>query len=59
MELYNVRNMAGQGIDRGDPGEKTVPRMVRFENSDTDSNTFYLNDSILKETKFLKISNNV
>jgi hypothetical protein len=51
MELYNVRNMTGQGIERGDPGEKTVPRMVRFENSDTDSNTFYLNDSILKETK--------
>ena len=22
MELYNVRNMAGQGIERGDPGEK-------------------------------------
>jgi hypothetical protein len=29
------------------------------ENSDFDSNTLYLNDSILKETKFLKISNNV
>jgi hypothetical protein len=51
MELYNVRNMAGQGIERGDPGEKTVPRMVRFENSDSDSNTLYLNDSILKEIK--------
>ena len=24
--------MAGQGIERGDPGEKTVPRMVKFEN---------------------------
>ena len=30
MELYNVRNIAGQGIERGDPGEKTVPRMVKF-----------------------------
>ena len=51
MELYNIRNMAGQGIERGDADEKTVPRMVRFENSDSDSNTLYLNDSILKETK--------
>jgi hypothetical protein len=59
MELYIVRNMAGQGIERGDPGEKTVPRMVKFENSDSDSNTLYLNDSILKETKLLKILNNV
>jgi hypothetical protein len=25
MELYNVRNIAGQGIERGDPDEKTVP----------------------------------
>jgi hypothetical protein len=30
MELYNVRNMAGQGIESGDPGEKTVPFDVRF-----------------------------
>ena len=59
MELYIVRNMAGQGIKRRDPGEKTVPRMVKFENSDSDSNTLYLNDSILKETKLLKILNNV
>ena len=59
MELYNVRNMAGQGIERGDPGEKTVPWMLRFENSDSDSNTLYLNDSISKETIFLKILNNV
>ena len=22
MELYNIRNIAGQGIERGDPGEK-------------------------------------
>jgi hypothetical protein len=51
VELYNIRNMAGQGIERGDPGEKNVPRMVRFENSDSDSNTLYLNDSILKEAK--------
>jgi hypothetical protein len=51
MELYNVRNMARQGIERGDPGEKTVLRMVIFENSDSDSNTLYLSDSILKETK--------
>ena len=51
--------MAGQGIKRRDPGEKTVPRMVKFENSDSDSNTLYLNDSILKETKLLKILNNV
>ena len=52
--------MAGQGIERGDPGEKNVPRMVKFENSDSDSNTtLYLNDSILKETKLLKILNNV
>jgi hypothetical protein len=47
MELYNVRNMAGQGIERGDPGEKNMPRMVKFENSDSDSNTLYFNDSIL------------
>ena len=59
MELYIVRNMAGQGIERGDPGEKNVRRMVKFENSDSDSNTLYLNDSILKETKLLKILNNV
>jgi len=59
MELYNVRNIAGQGIERGDPSEKNVPRMVKFRNSDSDSNTLYLNDSILKETKFLKIINNV
>ena len=51
MELYNVRNMAEQGIERVDPGEKNVPQMVKFENSDSDSNTLYLNDSILKETK--------
>ena len=51
--------MAGQGIERGDPGEKTVPRKLKFENSDSDSNTLYLNDSILKETKVLNISNNV
>ncbi len=22
MELYNIRNIAGQGIERGDPSEK-------------------------------------
>ena len=49
MELYNVRNIAGQGIEKGDLGEKT----------DSDSNTLYLNDSISKETNFLKILNNV
>ena len=41
MELYNVRNMAEQGIERVDPGEKNVPQMVKFENSDSDSNTLY------------------
>jgi hypothetical protein len=30
MELYNVRNIARQGIERGDPGEKNMPRMVKF-----------------------------
>ena len=59
MELYNVRNMPGKALKGGGPGEKTVPQMVKFENSDSNSNTLYLNDSILKETKFLKISNNV
>jgi hypothetical protein len=59
MELYNIRNIAGQGIERGDPGEKTVPRMVNSENSDSNSNMLYLNDSILKETRFLKILNNI
>ena len=45
MELYNVGNMAGQGIERGDPGEKNVPRMVKFENSHSDSNTtLYLSE---------------
>jgi hypothetical protein len=34
MELYNVRNIAEQGIERGDPGEKTVTRMVNIKRNE-------------------------
>jgi hypothetical protein len=59
MELYNVRNMPGKALKRGTLVKKTVPRMYNSENSDSDSNTLYLNDSISKETIVLKILNNV
>ena len=30
IELYDVGNIAGLGFEKGDPDEKTLPRIIKF-----------------------------
>jgi hypothetical protein len=65
LRCWNVDNLRVLDDERSNKGGASVEMPTyryfgrHFENSDSDSNTLYLNDSISKEANFLKILNNV
>ena len=59
IELYDVMNISGQGFEKGDPGEKTVPRIEKYRKQQFRFEHAIFKQFHIKINKSLKILNNV
>ena len=58
IELYDIRNIAGQGFEKGDPGEKNVPQIEKYRKQQFRFKHVIFKRFHIKRNKSLKILNN-